>query len=141
MSTEYSEVAHSLDEEMIATDKHDQERNDQRQEENFLGKSFSRVGQVFMTKSLTASPRTDPPKDSDDETGTDSLGLESSNTGTFSAEIRDHLDGLTAEQKFKIIVENAKTLAHICKGLTFSLPLAQLTNALQWKKIWLNSIL
>ena len=57
-----------------------------------------------------------------------------SSTDTLSADIGAHSCGLSAEQKFKGIVENAKTLAHICKGLTFSLPLAQLTNALQWKK-------
>ena len=68
MSKENSEHAHSLDEEIIATKEHDQESNDQSQDVNFLGKSFSRVGQVFMTKNLTASPRNDPPEDSDDET-------------------------------------------------------------------------
>ena len=84
---------------------------------------------------LTASPQINLSKDSndsDDETGTNSKG--SSNTGEFSADIRDHVVGLSAEQKFKTIVENAESLAQICKGLTFSLPLAQLHNALQWEK-------
>jgi hypothetical protein len=57
-----------------------------------------------------------------------------SSTDTFSADIGAHSNGLSAEQKLRGIVENANTIADICKGLTFSLPLAQLTNALQWKK-------
>ena len=131
MSKEDSEFTHSLDEEIKAT-KHDQESNDQSQEVSLLGKSFSHVGQVFMPQSLTASPQTYL-KEKIAMTK-HHRAHRSSNTGTFSADIRDHNTGLTAEQRFKTIVENAKTLEEICEGLTFSLPLAQMTNALQWKK-------
>ena len=134
MSTENSDVAHSLDEEIIATNQHDQVSNDHSQEEDLLGKSLSHVGRVFMANSLTPSPRTNSRKYSDDETGPDSINPESSDTDTFSAEIGAHLDGLSAEQRLRGIVENANTLEDICKRLNFSLPLAQLTNALQWKK-------
>ena len=130
MSKDDSEFTHSLDEEIKATN-HDQGSNDQSQEVSLLGKSFSHVGQgLYIPHSLTESSQTYQ-KDSDDETPS---GPQSSNTGSFTADIRDHNTGLTAEQKFKTIVENADTLEEICNGLSFSLPLAQMTNGLQWKK-------
>ena len=132
MNKDDSEFTHSLDEEIKAT-KHDQERNDQSQEVSLLSKSFSYVGQVYIPDDLTASPQTSQ-KDSDDETPSGSRSSNTGQTGSFTADIRDHNTGLTAEQRFKTIVENATTLEEICQGLTFSLPLAQMTNALQWKK-------
>ena len=138
MSKDDSEFTHSLDEEIKAT-KHDQGSNDQSQEVSLLGKSFSHVGQgLYIPHSLTESSQTyqkdsddEKEKDSDDETPSDPQSLK---TGSFTADIRDHNTGLTAEQRFKTIVENANTLEEVCQGLTFSLPLAQMTNALQWKK-------
>jgi hypothetical protein len=74
MSTVNSAAAKcTLDEEEIATEQHDQVSNNKSQDdpsEDGHGKSFSHVGQVFMTnEGLTTSPPTDSrQKDSDDET-------------------------------------------------------------------------
>ena len=134
MSTEKSDAAHSLDEEEEAT-KHGQVSYDQDgPSEDLLGKSLSHVGQVFMTNSLTASPRIDLRNDSDDETGSGSTNPVSSNTDQFSADIRAHMLGLSAEQKLKDIVENSNSVDEICQRLNFSLPLAQLIDALQWER-------
>ena len=135
MPTENSDVAHSLDEEKIATNQHDQVSNDHSQKEDLLGKSLSHVGQVFMTnEGLTASPRIGSRNDSDDETGSGSTNPVSSNTDQFSADIRAHMLGLSAEQKLKDIVENSNSVDEICQRLNFSLPLAQLIDALQWER-------
>jgi hypothetical protein len=82
MSTENSNDAHSLDEEMKATDEHDQVRDDHSQEENLLERSTSHVGQGFLVNGLDLSSLTHSIEDSDDEsrTGTNSLTQESSDT-------------------------------------------------------------
>ena len=127
MSTVNSAAASPLDEEEIATKPHDQVSNDHSQNgppEDFLGKSFSHEGQVFIPNNLTASPRSDSRNDSDDDTGSGSTNPVSSNTDQFSAEIRAHMLGLSAEQKLKDIVENSNSVDEICERLNFSLPLA-----------------
>jgi hypothetical protein len=137
MSTVNSAAAYPLDEEEIATKQHDQVSNDHSQNdplEDSLGKSLSHVVQVFMTNSLTASTLIDSRKDSDDETGSGSTNPVSSNTDPLSAEIRVHTLGLSAEQKLKDIVENSNSVDEICQRLNFSLPLAQLIDALQWER-------
>ena len=121
MSTVNSAAAtRTLDEEEKAT-KHDRVSYDQDSpSEDLLDKSLSHVGQVFMTNSLTASPRIDSRNDSDDDTGSGSTNPVSSNTDQFSAEIRAHTHGLSAEQKLKDIVESSNSVEEICKRLNFS---------------------
>ena len=138
MSTVNSAAAKcTLDEEEIANEQHDRVSNDQSQydpSEDFPGKSLSHVGQGFMTKEdLTASPRTDFRKDSDDETGSSSTNPVSSNN-SFSADIKAHMLGLSAEQKLTGIVDNSNSVGEICQRLKCSLPLAQLINALKWEQ-------
>ena len=123
MSTVNSAAAkRTLDEEEKAT-KHDQVSHDQ--------DGLSHVGQAFMTnEGLTASPRTDFRNDSDDETGSSSTNPVSLNN-SFSNDIKAHVLGMSAEQRFRDIVDNSNSVAEICQRLEFSLPLAQLINALQ----------
>ena len=140
MSTVNSAAAHTLDEEKLATE-HDQVSNDQNHsddpsEDFHDGQSLSHVGQGFMTnEGLTASPRTDSRQiDSDDETSSSSTNPVSSNDDSFSADMEAHMQGLSAEQRLKDIVENSNSVEEICQRLNFSLPLAQLINALQWNQ-------
>jgi hypothetical protein len=139
MSTEISDAAHTLDEEKIATKHRDHVSNDHiptDPTEGFPGDSFGQVSQVFLTEEdLDSSTRTDSrQEDSDDETGSDLGKSKSPNTDTLSAEIGAHSHGLSAEQKLRNIVKTSNSVVDICKRLDFSLPLAQLTNALQWEK-------
>ena len=132
MSTVDSAVAPTLDEEEVATD-HDQVSNDEDHSnddpsEDFHGTSLSHVGRVFMTDAgLAASPQTDSRQtDSDDETNSSSTNPVSSND-SFSVKIKAHVQRLSvsAEQRLTNIVNDSNSVEDICKGLTFSLPLAQ----------------
>ena len=95
--------------------------------------SVSRDGQVFMQNAnLTASPQPISRRaDSNDETGSSSTHPVNSND-SFSDRIKAHVQSLSAEQRLKDIVENSNLVEDICESLNFSLPLAQLLNALQW---------
>ena len=139
MSKVNSAAARTRDDEEKATVHHDQVSDDQDHDDpskdhpdislSYEGQGFFQIGDLTALKQNVSS---ETGSDSDDASGSRSTKVSSNHT--LPADIGDHLHGLTAEQKLRGIVDNSNTVEDICKRLTFSLPLAQLTNALEWKK-------